>query len=60
MDRLATDYNFCRVHKTSKQTPAMASGIANRVWTLGDLLAWISHNPAIFKQIGLIEGDARI
>jgi IS1 family transposase len=32
-------YNFCRVHRTIRQTPAMASGIANRVWGIRDLLA---------------------
>ena len=32
-------YNFCRVHKTLKVTPAMESGIAERIWTLGDLLS---------------------
>jgi hypothetical protein len=31
-------YNFCRVHKTLRVTPAMESGIADRVWSLGDLL----------------------
>ncbi|MGC9972253.1 MAG: IS1 family transposase [Bryobacteraceae bacterium] len=32
-------YNFCRVHKTLRVTPAMEAGIANRVWTLDELLA---------------------
>lgn len=32
-------YNFCRVHRTIMQTPAMASGLASRVWTLSELLA---------------------
>ena len=33
-------YNYCRKHKTLKgQTPAMASGLADRVWTLKELLA---------------------
>jgi len=31
-------YNFCRVHRTIKQTPAMASGLTADVWTLRDLL----------------------
>lgn len=30
--------NFCRVHRTLKATPAMAAGITNHVWTLGELL----------------------
>lgn len=33
-------YNFCRGHQTLKgATPAMAAGITDRRWTLGDLLA---------------------
>lgn len=31
-------YNFCRVHEAHRSTPAMALGIAERVWTIGDLL----------------------
>ena len=31
-------YNFCRIHQTLRVTPAMEAGIADRVWTLGDLL----------------------
>ncbi|MGA8089520.1 MAG: hypothetical protein WCA10_19780 [Terracidiphilus sp.] len=31
-------YNFCRVHKTLRVTPAMESGIASHVWTIGELL----------------------
>lgn len=32
-------YNFCRIHKTLRVTPAMEAGIASTVWTLADLLA---------------------
>jgi IS1 family transposase len=31
-------YNLCRVHESLRSTPAMARGIADRVWTIGDLL----------------------
>jgi transposase-like protein/IS1 family transposase len=31
-------YNFCRMHKTLRCTPAMAAGITKHVWTLKDLL----------------------
>ncbi len=31
-------YNFCRVHKTLRCTPAMEAGITKTVWTLKDLL----------------------
>ena len=31
-------YNFCRVHKTLGKTPAMAARVADRVWTLEDIV----------------------
>ena len=32
-------YNFVRIHQTLRFTPAMEAGIADRVWTVGELLA---------------------
>jgi len=31
-------YNFCRIHQTLRVTPAMEADIANRVWTVQDLV----------------------
>src|ERR1044072_2104468 len=31
-------YNFCRVHKTLRCTPAMEAGLTKSIWTLKDLL----------------------
>jgi hypothetical protein len=31
-------YNFCRVHKTLRVTPAMEAGIAGHVWTIVELV----------------------
>jgi IS1 family transposase len=31
-------YNFCRKHQTIKTTPAVAAGVADKVWTIQDLL----------------------
>jgi hypothetical protein len=31
-------YNFCRIHKTLRVTPAMECGIADHVWTIHELL----------------------
>jgi IS1 family transposase len=31
-------YNFCRVHESLRSTPAMAIGVSDKVWTLGELL----------------------
>ena len=30
-------YNFCRVHKTLRVTPAMEAGLTNHVWSLEEL-----------------------
>jgi len=32
-------YNFCRVHKSLRVTPAMEARIADHVWTIGELLS---------------------
>lgn len=34
-------YNFCRVHKTLRVTPAMESGLADHVWTMEELISLI-------------------
>ena len=31
-------YNFVRVHKSLRMTPAMAGGVTNTIWTIGDLV----------------------
>jgi transposase-like protein/IS1 family transposase len=31
-------YNFCRMHKTIRCTPAMESGLTNHVWSLAELI----------------------
>jgi IS1 family transposase len=37
-------YNFCRVHKTLRVTPAMEAGLSDHVWTLQELVALIETN----------------
>jgi hypothetical protein len=32
-------YDFCRIHKTLRVTPATEAGITDRVWELSELLA---------------------
>ena len=34
-------YNFCRVHKTLRVTPAMEAGITDHVWTLTEIIELI-------------------
>jgi hypothetical protein len=31
-------YNFCRMHKSIRMTPAMAGGITRKPWSVTDLL----------------------
>jgi IS1 family transposase len=39
-------YNFCRIHKTLRVTPAMEAGLTDRVWTLEKLCSLIpEENP---------------
>jgi len=35
---LIAHFNFCGVHRTIKQTPAMAAGLTDHVWTAEELL----------------------
>lgn len=32
-------YNFCRIHKSLRVTPAMAAGVSDHVWNITELLA---------------------
>jgi IS1 family transposase len=34
-------YNFVRIHKTLKVTPAMAAGVSDRLWSMEDIVALI-------------------
>ncbi len=31
-------YNLCRVHETIRMTPTMALGVADHIWTIGELV----------------------
>jgi IS1 family transposase len=37
-------YNFVRVHKTLRISPAMAAGIENRLWSMEDVVAMIDEH----------------
>jgi hypothetical protein len=34
----AFHYNFCRIHKTLRCTPAMEAGVTTKVWEIADIL----------------------
>ena len=36
-----TYYNFVRIHKTLRMTPAMAAGVSSRLWEIGDIVALV-------------------
>ena len=37
-------YNFCRVHQTLGETPAMAAGITKKVWQIEDIVTLLDVN----------------
>jgi IS1 family transposase len=39
MALFTTYYNFVRIHKTLRVTPAMAAGVSDRLWEVGDIVA---------------------
>ena len=36
-------YNFVRVHKTLRVTPAMQAGVTDKLWTFEDIVAKIDY-----------------
>jgi IS1 family transposase len=38
-------YNFCRIHKTLRVTPAMAAGLTDKVWDIENLLNLLTTLP---------------
>jgi hypothetical protein len=44
-------YNFARIHKTLRITPAMAAGLSDHVWTLEEIVLMAdSYAPAPTKR----------
>jgi len=41
-------YNFCRVHQTLRVTPAMEAGIANRVWTIEEMVKLLDGRSILY------------
>jgi hypothetical protein len=37
-------YNFVRIHKTLRVTPAMAAGVTDRLWSMEDVVELIEKN----------------
>jgi IS1 family transposase/lambda repressor-like predicted transcriptional regulator len=45
-------YNFTRIHKTLRMSPAMAAGITDRLWSLDDVIAKIDEMAPAPKKRG--------
>ncbi len=39
-------YNFVRIHKSLRVTPAMAAGVTDRLWELSDIVALVEAREA--------------
>src|SRR5882724_6615611 len=40
-------YNFVRIHKTLRCTPAMEAGVCDRLWTVRDIAALLEHDKQV-------------
>ncbi|HUF55809.1 MAG TPA: IS1 family transposase, partial [Thermohalobaculum sp.] len=45
-------YNFCRIHRSLKVTPAMAAGVTDRLWDIEDIVAVIDAAAPTPKKRG--------
>lgn len=43
-------YNFVRIHKTLRVTPAMAAGVTERLWNMSDIVELIDAREANRKR----------
>lgn len=57
-------YNFCRIHKTLKVTPAMAAGLTDKLMSFEDILALVDAaappvgRPKTYKKRATTEGES--
>ncbi len=52
MALFTTYYNFVRIHKTLRVTPAMAVGVSDRLWEVADIVALVEAGEAPAKKRG--------
>ena len=50
-------YNFVRIHKTLRATPAMAAGVTDTLWEMKDIVALIDANEPPAKKRGPYKKD---
>ena len=54
-------YNFCRIHKTLRVTPAMAAGVTDRLWEISDIVKVLEDwevPPAMWLEFGVARSPA--
>ena len=49
-------YDFCRIHKTLRMTPAMAAGVTDYLWSLEDVIVRIDADAPAPKPRGPLQG----
>jgi hypothetical protein len=45
-------YNFVRIHKSLRVTPAMAAGVTDRLWDMKDIAALVDAAAPVSKKRG--------
>jgi hypothetical protein len=56
-----TYYNFVRIHRTLRMSPAMAAGVTDRLWEIGDIVTLVEAMDAPAKKRGTYKkADAEI
>ena len=45
-------YNFCRIHRTLRVTPAMEAGVTDHVWEIEDVVALLERREAGLPLVG--------
>lgn len=43
-------YNFVRIHQKLRVTPAMAAGVSERLWEIGDIVSLVERAEARMNQ----------
>ncbi len=43
-------YNYCKIHKTLRVTPAMKAGLTSHVWDFEELIALLADNEKPTKR----------
>ena len=46
------NYNFCRIHKSLRVTPAMAAGVTDHAWDMTEVAALIAAQEAPVAKRG--------